>query len=152
MIVYRLSRSKYSNDLSGKGAELAGGRWNSKGIPMIYTSQNISLCMAEVAVHVPLGIIPVDYELITLEIPDDEILELKKSKLPEDWRVTLMQNDTQKFGDAFFKKAEKLILKVPSVIVKGEFNFLINPNHKNSKKVKIKKIEPFVFDERLFVR
>lgn len=152
MIVYRLSRSKYSNDLSGKGAELAGGRWNSKGIPLVYTSQNIALCMAEVAVHIPLGIIPLDYELITLEIPDDEIIELKKSKLPESWRTTMTPDDTQKIGDEFFRKSEKMILKVPSVIVRGEFNFLINPNHKNLKKIKIKKVEPFVFDERLFVR
>jgi RES domain-containing protein len=152
MIVYRLSRSKYSHDLSGKGAELAGGRWNSKGTPMIYTSQNISLCMAEVAVHIPFGIIPVDYELITMEIPDDEILELRKSELPKNWKLVLAQIDTQKIGDQFYQKSEKLVLKVPSVIVEGEFNFLINPNHKNSKKVKIKKVEPFAFDARLFVR
>ena len=57
MIVYRLSKSKYSADLSGKGAEKAGGRWNSKGVAMVYTSASRALCTAEVAVHVPLGIV-----------------------------------------------------------------------------------------------
>lgn len=152
MIVYRLSRAKYANDLSGKGAELAGGRWNSKGIALIYTGQNIALCMTEVAVHIPFGIIPVDYELITLEIPDDEIYELKKTQLPEDWKSLPNSYSTQTFGDDFVKNGKHLVLKVPSAVVQGEFNFLINPLHPKIKKVKIKKKETFSFDQRLFVR
>jgi len=152
MIVYRLSRSKYSYDLSGKGAEIAGGRWNSKGIVLIYTGQNISLCMAEIAVHTPLGIVPKDYELITLEIPDDEIRELSKKELPDDWRDSFSMSETQQIGNDFVKNSSEMILKVPSMVVQGEFNYLINPKHKNIKKVKIKKAEPFRFDTRLFVR
>lgn len=152
MIVYRLSRSKYSHDLSGKGAEMAGGRWNSKGIALVYTGQNISLCMAEVAVHMPLGIVPKDYELIHIEIPEGEIQELSKKELPEDWRDQLSMNETQQIGNDFVKKSNKMILKVPSMVVQGEFNYLINPNHKNIGKVKIKKTEPFRFDACLFVR
>ena len=60
MIVYRLSREKYARDLSGEGARKAGGRWNSRGIPLVYTSQSISLCALEVAVHLPLGMAPKD--------------------------------------------------------------------------------------------
>jgi len=152
MIVYRLSRTKYAGDLSGKGAEISGGRWNSKGIAMIYTGQTIALCMAEVAVHIPFGIIPMDYELITLEIPDDEIFELKKSKLPDDWKALPNAYSTQIIGDEFVKKSKHMILKVPSVVVQGEFNLLINPNHPKIKKVKIKKTQTFSFDQRLFVR
>ncbi len=152
MIVYRLSRSKYARDLSGKGAEISGGRWNSKGTPLIYTGQNIALCMAEVAVHMPLGLVPKDYELITIEIPDDEILEFKKQELPPDWRMSLSMYDTQQIGNNFVINSIKMVLKVPSIIVQGEFNYLINPLHKNIKKVKIKKTAPFIFDPRLFVR
>lgn len=152
MIVYRLSRAKYSNDLSGKGAELAGGRWNSKGIALVYTGQTIALCMAEVAVHIPFGIIPVDYELITLEIPDEDIYELKKSQLPEDWKSLPPAYSTQGIGDGFVKKGKFMVLKIPSAVVQGEFNYLINPLHPKIKKVKIKKTETFSFDQRLFVR
>lgn len=152
MIVYRLSRSKYSHDLSGKGAEMAGGRWNSKGIALIYTGQNISLCMAEVAVHMPLGIVSKDYELIHIEIPDQEIHELTKKELPEDWRDQFSMNATWKKGNGFVKKSHKMVLKVPSMVIQGEFNYLINPKHKNIGKVKIKKTEAFRFDARLFVR
>lgn len=152
MIVYRLSRSSYSYDLSGKGAEIAGGRWNSKGVAMIYSGENIALCMAEVAVHMPLGIVPKDYELIWIEIPDNEIQELTKNELPENWRETLSMYETQEIGNYFVLNSSKMILKVPSMFVQGQFNYLINPHHKNSKKIKIQKVEPFRFDDRLFVR
>lgn len=152
MIVYRLSRAKYSHDLSGKGAELAGGRWNSKGTALVYTGQTIALCMTEVAVHIPFGIIPIDYELITLEIPDEEIFELKKSQLPDDWKSLPPGYSTQGIGDEFVKKGKQMILKIPSAVVQGEFNYLINPLHSKIKKVKIKKTETFSFDQRLFVR
>jgi len=152
MIAYRLSRTEYARDLSGRGAELAGGRWNSKGTALVYTGQTIALCMAEVAVHIPLGIIPLDYELVTLEIPDSEILELKTSQLPEDWKSLPVSDSTQGFGDNFVKKGRFLVLKVPSAVVQGEFNYLINPLHPKIKNVKIKKVEPFSFDQRLFIR
>lgn len=150
MIVYRLSRSRYSNDFSGKGAELAGGRWNSKGIAMLYTAQNISLCVAELAVHLPLGILPTDYDLITFEIPDDEIQTLESNDF--DWNSPFNMTITQNLGDDFIKKSEKLVLKVPSAVVQGEFNYLINPKHAKISEVKIKKIQAFAFDQRLFFR
>jgi RES domain-containing protein len=152
MIVYRISRSKYSQDLSGKGAELVGGRWNSKGRAMIYTGENIALCLAEVAVHMPLGIVPKDYELIHIEIPDDNVKELSKKEIPEDWRKFFTNQDTQRIGNQFLDEQNYLVLKVPSMVVQGQFNYLINPLHSKIKKVKIKKVEPFVFDARLFVR
>lgn len=77
MIVFRLSKQMYADDLSGKGAEIAGGRWNSRSRAMLYTSQSVALCVTEIAVHVPLGIIPENYMLIHIKIPDNEILNPK---------------------------------------------------------------------------
>lgn len=71
MIVFRLSKSTYTADLSGKGAEMSGGRWNSKGTAMVYTSQSKALCTVEIAVHTPLGNLPLDYTLVTISIPDE---------------------------------------------------------------------------------
>ncbi len=150
MIVYRLSKSVYANDLSGKGAELVGGRWNSRGNAALYTSQSIALCVTEIAVHVPLGILPKDYDLIHIEIPDDNILEVKR--LPKDWQTFPHADSTQKIGDKFLRDKKYLVLKVPSAAVQGEFNFLVNPRHPDFDKVKIKKKEKFSFDERLFVK
>ena len=148
MIVYRLSKAQYAQDLSGKGAELVGGRWNSRGNAMLYTSQSIALCVTEIAVHVPLGILPKDYQLIHIEIPDEDLLEMKR--LPKDWQCFPHSNSTQMIGDKFLKEHKHLVFKVPSAAVQGEFNFLINPRHKNFNQIKIVKIEGFNFDERLF--
>jgi RES domain-containing protein len=152
MIVYRLSKSKYSADLTGKGAEKAGGRWNSKGVAMVYTSISRALCTAEVAVHVPLGILPVDYELGTIEIPDDSVKEADIKDLPADWRSFPHPGSTQKLGDSFVREGKFLVLKVPSVVVQGEYNFLINPKHKSAAIVRVVKTEPFLFDKRLFIK
>ena len=148
MIVYRLSKAQYAQDLSGKGAELVGGRWNSRGNAMLYTSQSIALCVTEIAVHVPLGILPKYYQLIHIEIPDEDLLEMKR--LPKDWQSFPHSNSTQMIGDKFLKEHKHLVFKVPSAAVQGEFNFLINPRHKNFNQIKIVKIEDFNFDERLF--
>ncbi|HZV70894.1 MAG TPA: RES family NAD+ phosphorylase [Saprospiraceae bacterium] len=151
MIVYRLSRSIHAGDLSGKGAEKNGGRWNSKGTALIYTSETRSLCMAEIAVHTPLGKMPDDYELYCIEFPDQiKIHELDLKILPADWNSIPHAHSTQKIGDAFTSDKKYLVMKVPSVIVMGEFNYLINPYHKDMAVVKIKTVEPFNFDSRIF--
>jgi RES domain-containing protein len=150
MFVYRLSKEIYAKDLSGKGAEIAGGRWNSKGTAMLYTSQNIALCVTEIAVHVPLGILPRDYCLIHIEIPDNCFTELKK--LPKNWHSIPHNDATQQLGDQFIKTNKFLALKVPSATVQGEYNFLINPKHPDFNQVKVKKVEKFGFDERLFLK
>jgi RES domain-containing protein len=153
MIVYRLCKSSYSNDLSGRGAELCGARWNSKGTPMVYTSQNRSLCTAEIAVHTPLGNIPTDYKLVSIKVPDNAIVkEIYEDDLPLDWNSIPHSFSTQKIVDSFISASTHLLLKVPSVIVKGEFNFLINPRHRASNEIAIHSIEDFKFDSRLFLR
>ncbi|MCF8302942.1 MAG: RES family NAD+ phosphorylase [Bacteroidales bacterium] len=152
MIVFRLCKSKYAHDLSGRGAELAGGRWNSKGVPMIYTSESRALCTAEIVVHTPLGIIPLDYSLVSIEFPDDAVFEFQRPYLPENWKSIPHGNATQKLGDEFISNAEYLVLKVPSAIVEDEYNYLLNPNHQAIHNVKIIKIEAFEFDSRLFNR
>lgn len=151
MIVYRLAKSKYARDLSGKGAGKAGGRWNSKGIDMIYTSESRSLCTVEIAVHTPLGLLPQDYVLITLEIPDDIPVKLiSESLLPYQWIAFPHTRLTQEQGDNFILENKFLLLKVPSAVVKGDHNILINPHHADLSLVNIIKVEPFVFDTRLF--
>ncbi len=153
MIVFRLTKTKFCKDLSGKGAESAGGRWNSKGVPMVYTSISRALCTTEIAVHTPLGNIPFDYNLVSIEIPNTiAILKIEKSKLPQNWKNFPHPHDTQLIGDKFISETKFLVMQVPSVIVQGEYNYLINPKHKDLKKVKIIKIENFVFDERLFLK
>jgi RES domain-containing protein len=153
MIVFRLSKSKFANDLSGKGAEKSGGRWNSKGTSLVYTSASRALCTTEIAVHTPLGNLPLDYKLISIEIPDEvNIMELSYEDLPPDWKSIPHTHITQEIGDKFVSEGIFAVFKVPSVVVQDEFNYLINPAHPDSRKITIKTIEPFNFDERLFTK
>ena len=153
MIVFRLAKSIYQNDLSGSGAEMYGGRWNSKGTPMIYTSQSRALCVAEIAVHSPLGVLPKDYCLITIGIPEScTIKQIHESNLPMNWVSIPHIHETQKLGDVFIKNAKTLVLKVPSAVVQGDWNFLINPLHQDISLVKIISVEEYSFDKRLFLK
>jgi RES domain-containing protein len=153
MIVYRLSKKKYSGDLSGRGSEKFGGRWNNPGVRMVYTSGSIALCALEVAVHTPFGIIPKNYFLVAIEIPNSiKITLLDEVDLPRNWSTTVPTQITQKIGDKFINENKNLALRVPSATAQGDYNYLINPNHKDFGKLKIKKMELFSFDERLFVR
>lgn len=151
MIVYRISRGRYKDDLSGTGAEMFGGRRNNKGNKMLYTAASRALAMAEVAVHVPFGILPKDYFLISIEVPEVTIQTIPQKKLTgTDWDSHPPSALTQKMGDTFLINNTDLILQVPSVVVPGDFNFLLNPLHKDFHRVSVKKVEAFGFDPRLF--
>ena len=148
MTLYRFTSEKYKNDLSGLGARLYGGRWNSKGLPALYTSESISLSLLEVLAHA------VQYEdlkkssLMTLAVPDDSSLyKLPLTKLDARWLTDIRY--ARFIGDAFLRDNKYLLLQVPSVIVKTESNFIINPLHKDFKKVKLVSSKPFEFDGRL---
>lgn len=146
MLVYRIARKKYINDLSGKGAELAGGRWNLKGLPVIYTSSTLSLAMFEILVHTDKDLPPVDMYFSELEIPDKLIID--------DYFNEVSFEHALNIGSNWIKEAESLAIKVPSVLMPKnytrDFNVIINPRHKDFPKIKNLKTEPCNFDLRLF--
>jgi RES domain-containing protein len=151
MKVFRLSRKKYANELSGKGAAISGNRWNSKGTEIIYTAESRALAMAEVMVHLSLSILPSDYMMLEVEIPEEiGIKEIAIADLEKDWNSHPPRTHTQIMGDQFIRESVHSILKVPSAVVPGDSNYLINPHHIKSKEIKIINSTPFPFDERLF--
>ncbi|MGB5944018.1 MAG: RES family NAD+ phosphorylase [Leeuwenhoekiella sp.] len=152
MQVFRLSKKKYAGTLSGKGAALMGARWNPKGVEMIYTSESRALCLAEVLVHLPLTKLKWDYVLLTIEIPDElDPEEIYQNTLPPQWKdFPLNQIITQRLGMDFVKRNKSLLLKVPSAVVDGDFNYLINPAHDQFERVQVKERKDFPLDNRLF--
>jgi len=151
MEVFRLSREKYADTLSGAGAAIKGGRWNSIGFELIYAASNRSLAMAEVAVHFTLATLPDDYMMVTIVIPDDlPIMEITEKDLPLNWNSFPHPASTQKLGDQFILQNKYCVAKIPSVVTKGDFNFLINPNGAGFNKISISEIEKFPFDKRIF--
>lgn len=151
MRVFRLSNKKYTSQLSGKGASKSGNRWNSKGTEIIYSAQSRALAMAEVAVNLTLSSIPNHYVMIEIYIPDTiKIKELKLEDLPQNWNTHPPNISTQRIGDEFIEEIDICVLKVPSAVVPGDSNYLINPHHKEFKKIKIFEVKDFPFDKRIF--
>ena len=152
MIVYRLTKGQFKKELSGRGAEINGGRWNNKGHQIIYTGESRALCTTEIAVHTPLGLVPKNYYLQTIEIPKINILKVAIEKLDKGWRSFPHELSTKIIGDTFIIENKFLILQVPSAVIQDEYNFLINPLHKQANRIKLLKIEEFKFNKRLFIK
>ena len=150
MIVYRISECAFIRDLSGKGAALFGSRWNSKDVYMVYTSQSGALALLETVVHRGKVPKPGFYCMVTIDIPDNNIQTYPPDKLPNDWQTNPPPDSLKKIGDEFIRSNQYLALKVPSVLMTDEHNYLLNPSHSEFKKVKIITEKMLMVDERLF--
>ncbi|WP_264524628.1 RES family NAD+ phosphorylase [Flavobacterium sp. N502536] len=152
MKVFRIEREKYlSTTLAGIGASMSEGfRWNSLNTRMVYTAESRALATLEVSVHLDLSEdLPLDRFYVEIEIPDDiTIQEVQLEDLPEDWNSKPPIVITQTIGDDFIDYNEASVLKVPSCIVPQEFNYLINPTHPDSKKIKVVSTTRMNFDSR----
>ena len=149
MIIYRIGDCKYVNDLSGKGAAMYGGRWNSKDIYMVYTAESRALALLESVVHMG-RIPPAGYCMIAIKIPDNSIEEIVSEKLPAGWQTNPPPDQLKEIGDNFIKSNKHLALRIPSAVMMEEHNYLINPAHPDFNKVHITAQRPLKIDERLF--
>lgn len=149
MKVYRLGRTRHSNDLSGEGARLFGGRWNHVMIPCLYTSSTKALAVLEYTVNINIDDIPRALSLVTLEIPDDAIKATTMADLPGDWSAKPAPYSTKEWGSSWLKSAADLAIAVPSVVIPSEWNYLINPIHPGMADCRILEVEDFVYDTRI---
>lgn len=151
MTIYRLSNEQYKDDLSGTGAKLYGGRWNTVGVPMLYTTEHISLAVLEILVRTSIDLIPLHYFLLKIEVPDTlSVSSVNKTKLKKEWKSDPAY--TQWIGNEFVKANKAVVLKIPSAIVDEEHNFIINTSHSDFKKIKISSSKKFNFDKRFFLK
>ena len=129
MRVYRLQGSRFPL-INWKGAEVRGGRWNQIGTAMIYTSATMSLAALEILVHH--NSIPIDFVGIEVRIPDDlRVSTPADLGLPVDWPEVLPTEVTAEYGSKWVAAAKTVALKIPSAVVPSEFNYLLNPNHRD---------------------
>jgi len=150
MKCYRIARKKYASKLSGEGAKLFGGRWNTKGNSIIYTAQTSSLAMLEMLVQRSVQLIGMDYYLITIYVPDDMIIQsLGKKELPLAWNTYPPNDSTKHIGDRFIDESKGAILAVPSAVNPLEVNYLINDQHRDFYDIEILEKEQIIFDKRL---
>lgn len=152
MIVFRVSKKVHIKELSGIGAGLYGGRWNPKGINLVYTSSSIALASLEYLVHNYHLLSTAEICLAKIKIGTPKpVLELQTKNLPVDWNLQMKElQATQQIGKEFYLQQNDYILKVPSAVVPQEYNLLLNPLHKHHVRTKVVEIiDPFVFDQRL---
>lgn len=128
-----------------------GGRWNSPGRSVVYASEHPATAVLEVFVHLRRAQLLRDaYVMIAAVVPDELVLELDPAVLASGWDAPEETRTSTDVGDAWFDEASSVALRVPSVVMRGQKNVLLNPAHPEWSRVKVEESEPFLFDTRLF--
>ncbi|MBI1823361.1 MAG: RES domain-containing protein [Nitrospirae bacterium] len=138
--------------LTGEGSHLYGGRWNHKGIPLIYLGGSLALASLEVFVHIS-SIVPFNqkYFSISARISEDvTIKKIERESLPPNWQEFPAPDTTKDMGTRWAEQKETVLLQVPSVLIPEEVNYLLNPAHPDFRKIKFSEPKPFYFDARMW--
>lgn len=144
---WRIVKAKHAaSAFSGEGAARAGGRWNSRGVPVVYASSTLSLAALENLVHLNP---PLLFKYVAFPIEFDDALVASPGKLPADWALEPPGPAGKAIGDAWVHAGRSAVLAVPTVIIPSETNYLLNPAHLDFKKISIGMPQPFAFDPRL---
>ena len=146
---WRLTKTKHlSTAWDGEGAKKAGGRWNSAGVAVIYTSGSLSLALVEVLVHLTSEIIQA-YSAFRVEFEESWLIAVAPAALPANWRDSPAPPGTRAIGDRWVAEGTSVVLQVPSVVVPDEFNYVFNTSHPDFRRVTVGAPSPFPFDPRL---
>ena len=141
-----------SDDLSGKGAEVTGGRWNRRGVPMIYASTSIALACLETLVHLGGGhSLPLNRYLVRIDVPQ----ESWTSRIVFDaaghvgWDAEPPGVVSLDWGTRWARSQGSLLAEVPSIVVHEESNVLINPRRPDLAQLTAVKVRQWTYDLRL---
>jgi RES domain-containing protein len=147
---WRIVKARYAaNAFDGEGARLEGGRWNSPGIPVVYTSESAALAALEMLVHLGRGAILGAYVLIACMFDEELVSRLDPKRLAKNWRSYPAPRELQVIGNEWVKSGSSAVLQVPSVVVASDSNYLLNPRHSDFKGIRILNPQTFEFDSRL---
>ena len=151
MKFWRICRHRYAAEAaSGEGAHLYGGRWNSRGVRVVYASTSLALAAVETFINLEPNLRPGDLVSIEGEIAEGvEVEKVDLKALPVRWYET-RDESLRRFGVEWIAAGRTVALLVPSAAIRGEWNVLLNPAHTEFSKIKLQKPEPFKFDVRMF--
>jgi RES domain-containing protein len=151
MRIWRICRARFADEaFSGQGARRFGGRWNTPGVPMVYSSSSLALAAMELFVHLEPNQQPNDLVSIAALLPEGEpALRLEPGKLPPRWWSDEFK-PLRAIGDRWIRENKSLAIEVPSAALRMEWNVLVNPLHPAIAEIKIEKPQPFHFDARMF--
>lgn len=149
--VFRICKTKYAaTAFDGEGAFRFGGRWNTRGIRIIYTAESLALAALEMLVHLEDDHLLLEYSFVPAEM--DAALVMPPSAfrpLPANWSDSPAPIEVQQIGDDWARHQLSAVLEVPTSVIPMGNNYLLNPNHSDFKKIIVGKPEKFSFDERL---
>lgn len=147
MKVYRITLKEYADELFASGRK---ARWNSNGVFMIYAASSRALACLENVVHRSGEGLNESFRTMVIQIPDEMVVpEVNTYELPVNWKDFDQQYVTRSIGDQWIKSQKSAVLKVPSVIISEEHNFLFNPAHHGFTNIQLEAVDPFIFDPRL---
>lgn len=150
---WRIVKSKHARGaFSGEGARLAGGRWNSAGTAVVYGAGSESLSMLELLMHLQSEDLLKSYVMFEMVFSEKLVMTQKVGTLPRNWRSSPPPVALQRLGDAWVKSGVSAVLRVPSVVVESEWNYLFNPAHRDFGAVAIGPRRAVKFDGRLLKR
>jgi RES domain-containing protein len=151
LAAWRITKRKNAKSaFTGEGARLYGGRWNSPGVPLVYTAQSRSLAVLEMLVHLDSADLLKRYVLFEIRFDDSIVNSVSPAQLPRNWRTAQSRATLRAIGDQWVANGDSAVLRVPSALVAEENNFLLSPRHKDFRAVDIGKPVSFSFDPRLF--
>jgi RES domain-containing protein len=142
-------RSRVASAFDGRGAAQNPGRWNGSGIAVVYSAESRSLASLEVLVHTEdtWVLAAVSWAMIPVSI-DESLIEILPG-LPVDWRQLPAPRSTREVGTRWVAESRSAVLRVPSIVVDGEFNYVLNPLHADFARLEIGAPLEFSFDPRL---
>jgi RES domain-containing protein len=151
MRFWQICRRRYAaGTATGEGARLYGGRWNSRGVRVVYASTSLALAAVETFVNLEPNLRPADLVSVEGKIPDSvRVDRLDSDALPSDWHKT-RDESLRRFGDEWIRGGVTAALLVPSAAIRGEWNVLLNPAHRDFRRIEFLTPEPFEFDARMF--
>ncbi len=150
---WRICAPRYADTaFSGEGSRIYGGRWNSKGRTVVYSSESISLAVLEQLVHVEDPTVLDAFVVVSASLDEATIEVLSPSSLPDGWRAYPAPLSLKELGDAWLSEGRSLALRVPSVTVRGQHNYLINPAHPDFASIEVSEPEPLDLDPRITAR
>ncbi len=135
--------------LSGDGARRYGGRWNSPGRRAVYLGGSLALAAMELLVHLRAAAVLRSYRKVRLRIPKTLVTAVPGCDLPADWAMPRLHPATQKIGDRWLDSGASAVLRVPSAVVIGEVNYVVNPLHPDFCRIEAGPITGFRFDPRV---
>jgi RES domain-containing protein len=133
----------------GEGARLEGGRWNSPGTPVVYTSQSAALAALELLVHLGRASTLRTYVMIPCTFDEALVVRLDSRRLPGNWRSYPAPPELQVIGDEWVREGDSAVLQVPSAVIATDSNYLLNPRHRDFKDIRVLSPQTFEFDPRL---